>query len=244
MPLSPMPAARPPRLQLLPAGSQPDPADPPVDPPVDPPIDLCALFPTTLPATPTFTRQYGLARPVLCRSLVTAPRAGAPWTRQLDRWEETPGGLRALDRTIFTADADTFTEAARYRARGGPNLHLSPIRLPRMLRRGDIAAPWPGVEIRCTFAGQIRINGGAPVRAVRLEARDRTGPQERRQDQWIVGGVGELALLTFADKEINKEVDKSVWCWWVAPLAPDEAPGTLPELPEADTGAAPRQEIF
>ncbi|HEV8244749.1 MAG TPA: hypothetical protein VGP93_03240 [Polyangiaceae bacterium] len=102
---------------------------------------------------------------------------------------------RALDLTIFECDESAFVERERYQASQGPNLHAQPIALPAILRRDDWCRPFPDRAARVTlsYAGQVRLRlAGAAlsVRAIRLTAEQ----EHERRIQWMVEGVGEVAI--------------------------------------------------
>lgn len=102
---------------------------------------------------------------------------------------------RALDTTVFEADAGRFSECERYRDRSGRNLHPAPITLPREVVRGVAYRPIPGFDatVTLTHAGPVRLRLGERTevaRALCLLASE--GGQER--EQWMVEGIGEVAL--------------------------------------------------
>lgn len=133
------------------------------------------------------------APPVVCTSWCE-PVGGA--TRRVLRQAEVTGdGLRALDETWFELDAAGFAEVARFRSRGGPNLHPRPIPSPAVLAVGQAHAPWPGQPFTVTAAwcGPVVLELGgrrAEVRAASLVAEEPRG----RRVQWLVEGAGEVWL--------------------------------------------------
>lgn len=125
----------------------------------------------------------------LCRDRFTDAH-----TRVLEQALVRPGGLVALDQTRFVFTGDRFAEQARFRTRGGPNLHARPIVLPAVLRVGERHHPLGGEAwVALRWVGEARLVLGErthTARALALEA----GQGEARQVQWMVAGVGEVAL--------------------------------------------------
>lgn len=117
----------------------------------------------------------------------------AEGTRLVEQCRVTTSGLVPLDVTRFELDADTFAEVARHREAKGPNLHPVAIRLPRWLAVGVVHAPLPGATVTCTWAGRVRLARDGRVEGVR-GACLRAEAGGMRRDQWLVEGVGEVAL--------------------------------------------------
>lgn len=109
------------------------------------------------------------------------------YTRDGDRW-------RALDRTRFFLDAETFTEAERHRSQRGANLHPFPICLPRELKLGEWHRPLPVGKVCLAWAGTalLRRPGVEPERC-RVGALLAAEGRERRM-QWLAEGLGEIAI--------------------------------------------------
>jgi hypothetical protein len=115
--------------------------------------------------------------------------------RVMDQYRLDRAGLTPLDQTHFEIGDDVFVEAARYRVRGGPNLHPTPARLPGRMAVGDAVAPMVGVDAVVTVAwhGRARLRGGG-------RAHERTviclvaSQGAARRVQWLAAGVGEIAL--------------------------------------------------
>jgi hypothetical protein len=104
--------------------------------------------------------------------------------------------VRALDRTVFGADAESFAELGRQRERGGPNLHAEPIRLPAELRLAEWCAPFAGepeARVRLEHAGVVELRLGEAV-AARQAICLRAEQAGIVREQWLVEGVGEVAL--------------------------------------------------
>lgn len=126
---------------------------------------------------------------------IARSRWSAPDRRELWHYEWRDGRLSALDHTVFHAGDGVFSEAERYRAAGGPNLHPRPIPLPAELRVGEAVAPWADAPARVTlvYAGRVRLtqlDRVEEIDAIRLDATD--GVVTRAQ--WLARGVGEIAL--------------------------------------------------
>lgn len=123
---------------------------------------------------------------VLLRSRRTGP------DRILDSFEMPTG--RPLDRIHFRIGPEGFSEHARYDRAGGPNLLGAPIRLPPVLRVGQVVRPIEGLplEVELAFAGEaaLELSGRQALRRVALL---RATQGETRLEQWLVAGVGEAA---------------------------------------------------
>lgn len=112
--------------------------------------------------------------------------------RTLRQWLADPAGFRPLDDTVFRLAPD-FAEVERRRARGGPNLHATPIVLPASLTVGVPVVVGPGATVTAAWHGFVRLRLGDHEEggnALRLDAR--TG--ETTRSQWLLEGVGEIAV--------------------------------------------------
>ena len=117
--------------------------------------------------------------------------------RELMRYRWDAGSWRALDRTLFVIDDETFAETHQYRDRSGTNLHEAPIRLPRRLVSGRWIHPFPGRDSRCALA----FHGRAHVTIGDLSSdEDVIGilavEGGSRSLQWCVRGIGEVSVGT------------------------------------------------
>lgn len=114
--------------------------------------------------------------------------------RVVTRYAQDGVGWRALDETDFELDAEHFSEVAQRRAQGGPNLHLLPIRLPRVMKVGAWHQPLSGHSARVALAAHawVRLQLGSSVseelRAIAFLSTE--GAQ--RGLQWSLLGVGEI----------------------------------------------------
>jgi hypothetical protein len=138
--------------------------------------------------------------------------------RVVTRYAQDAAGWRALDETTFTLDAEYFSEVEQRRAEGGPNLHLSPIRLPRVMSVGVWHHPIEGHAARVALSAhawvRLRLGSSSSVELPAIaflssEARQRglqwsvlgvgevwNGPPQGPPTRWLVGGrVGARALL-------------------------------------------------
>lgn len=159
--------------------------------PLGPSAERAALA-EYLPAAPGWT--WGLWALAGGDRWLTRSCWEVPGRRRLEQALLRPGGLVALDHTLFTLDAQELAEHARYHRRGGPNLHPRPIVLPATLGLGERHHPLGGEAwVALAFCGVARLALGERAQeawVLALEAAQ--GPH--RQVQWMLAGVGELAL--------------------------------------------------
>lgn len=113
--------------------------------------------------------------------------------RVVTRYTPNGEGWRALDETTFEVDALHFSEVAQRRTQAGPNLHLVPIRLPRVMSVGVWHHPLEGHSSRVALAAHawVRLQLGSSV-SDELPAIGLLGAEgAQRGLQWSVLGVGE-----------------------------------------------------
>jgi len=150
---------------------------------------------------------------------------------------------RALDRTLFGADAESFSELGRQRERAGPNLHAEPIRLPAELRVGEWHAPFAGhdARVRLEHAGPVELVLGA-ARATRTAICLLAEEAGVAREQWFVEGVGEVALGPRGEPferwllGYASEAGEALF----GPLDAALCAGPWPRLPEPGASDAPR----
>jgi hypothetical protein len=114
--------------------------------------------------------------------------------RVVTRYAQDGAGWRALDETSFEVDSDHFSEVAQRRAQDGPNLHLLPIRLPRVMSVGVWHHPIAGHSSRVALSvhAWVRLQLGSSA-SVELRAVGLLGAEgAQRGLQWSVLGVGEV----------------------------------------------------
>ena len=114
--------------------------------------------------------------------------------RIVTRYARDGAGWRALDETTFAVDAEHFSEVAQRRAQGGPNLHLLPIRLPRVMNVGVWHHPLAGHSSRVALSAHawVRLQLGSSVSGELRAIGFLSAERDRRELQWSVLGVGEV----------------------------------------------------
>jgi hypothetical protein len=114
--------------------------------------------------------------------------------RVVTRYAKDGEGWRALDETTFELDVEHFAEVAQRRARGGPNLHLAPIRLPRIMNVGVWHQPIEGHTARVALAAhawvRLELRPGEALELPAVQFLSAEGAQ--RGLQWSALGVGEI----------------------------------------------------
>jgi len=120
---------------------------------------------------------------------------GGSMRRTVTRYVDDAGTWRALDETIFEVDANTFAEVSQRQQAAGPNLHVQPIRLPRVMTAGEWVQPLAGVPARVALSAYalVRLESEDNTTSVDVVAIGLLGVERgERALQWSALSIGEV----------------------------------------------------